>query len=265
MQGPGDPRSRYPYNAAPIAAPPHGAPHMQNGGGERFGETRVMQRSSAPGAYGTPPPNGYYAGAAPTGPQQAYIPPPPQPFVAPGPRAGAAQPSMTPMHASMVAPAAPIAARAPISAWPSAAGAANLNPMKSALGVLDAPKPKRALPASLAFVFPLVGVAVALLFDVIFLKIHIPGVGGYAWYLTTAFSFAVGGYTAAGYTRASRGLAMTAVVIGAIVYGLLDVGLSMALEGVTVADGLILGAKGLVIALITGGGGVQKAVRSKGD
>lgn len=106
---------------------------------------------------------------------------------------------------------------------------------------------------------------VALVFDVIFLKVHIPGIGGYAWYLTTALSFAGAGWAGIKWTRASKGLAMAAVTVAAIVYGIADLGLAMFVEDLTLGGAISLGAQGLAIALFTGVGGVHKGARDKED
>jgi hypothetical protein len=117
------------------------------------------------------------------------------------------------------------------------------------------------LPAPLSFVLGLVAVAVALVFDVVFPKVHIPGVGGYAWYLTTALSFAGAGWASIKWTRASKTVAMTAVGIAAVLYGVADVGLG--LEDLPMAGAIMLGAQGVGIGFFTGFGGVFKAMRDR--
>jgi hypothetical protein len=119
------------------------------------------------------------------------------------------------------------------------------------------------LPAPVSFVLGLVAVAVALVFDVIFLKVHIPGVGGWAWYLTTALSFAGAGWASIKWTRASRTVAMTAVGIAAVLYGVADVGLGLVLEDLSLASAIVLGAQGVGIGFFTGFGGVFKALRER--
>jgi hypothetical protein len=119
------------------------------------------------------------------------------------------------------------------------------------------------LPAPLALGFPLVAVLVALVFDVIFLKIHIPGIGGYAWYLTTALSFAGAGYLGIKWTRAGSGLVSGGLVVAGIIYGVLDLGLGLVLEELSMGSAMFLGIQGLVIALVTGFGGMYKALRQR--
>jgi len=121
------------------------------------------------------------------------------------------------------------------------------------------------LPAPVAFGLGLVAVAVALVFDVVFLHIHIPGVGSYAWYLTTALSFAGAGWAAIKWTRASRTVAMTALGFAAAVYGVADLGLGLVLENLPMAGAIMLGAQGVGIGIFTGFGGVFKALRERGD
>jgi hypothetical protein len=119
------------------------------------------------------------------------------------------------------------------------------------------------LPSAVAFGLGLVAVVVALVFDVIFLKVSIPGVGGYAWYLTTALSFAGAGYLGIKWTRASQGTAMAAVVVAGALYGVADLGLGLVLEGLVMSSALFLGVQGVVIACICGGGGVRKALAER--
>ena len=119
------------------------------------------------------------------------------------------------------------------------------------------------LPAPVSFMLGLVAVAIALVFDVVFLKVHIPGVGGYAWYLTTALSFAGAGWASIKWTRASRTVAMTAVVVASVLYGIADVGLGLVLEDLTMASAIVLGAQGVGIGIFTGFGGVFKALRER--
>jgi hypothetical protein len=121
----------------------------------------------------------------------------------------------------------------------------------------------RGLPSVLGFGLGLVAVFVALVFDVIFLRIHIPGAGGYAWYLTTALSFMAAGYGTAKWTRAGRSLAMTAVGVSAAFYGVADVGLGLGLEGLSMSGSMMLGVQGVVIALVVGFAGVVKGLRAK--
>jgi hypothetical protein len=121
------------------------------------------------------------------------------------------------------------------------------------------------MPSFFAFGMAIAAVAVALVCDVIFLRVHIPGVGGYAWYLTTALSFAGAGYGGHKFTKASRTLAMTAVALAGVAYGALDLGLGLVMEDLSMTSALILGIQGVAIALVCGGGGVTKAAREKND
>jgi hypothetical protein len=116
------------------------------------------------------------------------------------------------------------------------------------------------LPSAVAFGMGIAAVVVALVFDVIFLKVHIPGVGGYAWYLTTALSFAGAGYFAIKWTRATQSVAMTAVAVAGVLYGLSDIGLGLVLEDLAMGTAMFLGIQGFVIACVCGGGGVRKAL-----
>ncbi len=119
------------------------------------------------------------------------------------------------------------------------------------------------LPPAVAFGLAIAAVVVALVFDVIFLKVHIPGIGGYAWYLTTALSFAGAGFGAMKFTRATRTVALTAIGVAGVLYGFADLGLSMVLEDVTIGGAFFLGVQGLVIALVTGGGGIHRGARAR--
>lgn len=133
-----------------------------------------------------------------------------------------------------------------------------------AMGNLGAGVPKLSgLPAAATFGFGIVAVLVALVFDVIFLKVSIPGVGGYAWYLTTALSFAASGYFGIKWTKATQGTAMIAVVVAGILYGIADLGLGIVLEDLPMGGALFLGIQGVAIACICGGGGVRKALSER--
>lgn len=135
----------------------------------------------------------------------------------------------------------------------------------AAMGALSKMPQPAGLPSAVAFGLGIVAVLVALIFDVVFLKVHIPGVGGYAWYLTTALSFAAAGFGGAKWTRASQGTAYTAVAFAGIIYGLADIGLGLVLEDLAMSGALFLGIQGLVIAVVCGGGGVRKGVAAKED
>lgn len=134
--------------------------------------------------------------------------------------------------------------------------------LNAGLGNLAGKGPK-GLPAPISFGLTLGAVVIALVFDVIFLKVHIPGVGGYAWYLTTALSFAGAGWASIMWTKATKSLATTAMVVAGIVYGVADLGLGLVLEDLSMAGAIILGAQGVAIACVCGVGGIYKALRSK--
>jgi hypothetical protein len=121
------------------------------------------------------------------------------------------------------------------------------------------------LPAPIAFGLALGAVVVALVFDVIFLKVHIPGVGSYAWYLTTALSFAGAGWGSATWTRASKMTALTAMGIAAVLYGAADLGLGLVLEELSLGGAIVLGAQGVAIACVTGFGAIYKGFAAKDD
>ncbi len=111
------------------------------------------------------------------------------------------------------------------------------------------------LPAALAFALGIGAVVLALVFDVVFLNIHIPGVGGYAWYLSTALTFAGAGYAGAKWTRATRTTAMVAIGIAGARRGL---GLGLVLRP-RVRLRHLPRAQGVVIALVTGFDGIHHA------
>lgn len=138
----------------------------------------------------------------------------------------------------------------------------SMGALGGALGGMAGKQPS-GLPAVLSFPLGMVAVLVALVFDVIFLKIHIPGVGSYAWYLTTALSFAGAGWASIKWTKASKTVAMTAVGVAAAIYGVADLGLGLVLEDLSLGGAIVLGAQGVGIGLFTGFGGVFKALRER--
>ncbi|MBS2016206.1 MAG: hypothetical protein JST00_25210 [Deltaproteobacteria bacterium] len=224
----------------PQSYPQPGQPHQGHPVGPQ-----PMSHSAPPGAYGAPPPG------APMQPMQAMpspYPPPPS-YSQPPPQQHQAQPQA---HAG----------------WGVGGVSVGLPGMPSfganALGGLAAKGPK-GLPAPVSFGLTLAAVVIALVFDVIFLKIHIPGVGGYAWYLTTALSFAGAGWASIMWTKASKSIATTAMVVAGVLYGIADLGLGLVLEDLSMAGAIILGAQGVAIACVCGMGGVYKALRSKED
>jgi len=162
--------------------------------------------------------------------------------------------------------AAPAPAPAPQQGWagqmPGIGGLPSFGVPKGFASSVPQPS---GLPSVLAFGLGLVAVFVALAFDIVFLKVHVPGVGAYAWYLTTALSFAGAGYGGAKWTRASRTLAMTAVGIAGVLYGIADLGLGLVMEDLSLTGAIILGAQGVAIAFVTGFGGVYRGLRAKED
>ncbi|MDB4938212.1 MAG: hypothetical protein JWP87_5184 [Labilithrix sp.] len=158
----------------------------------------------------------------------------------------------------------PPAAPPPAGAWGGHVGGAGMNmPRFGAMPGLGTMDRIGGLPAPLSFGLGLVAAFVALVFDVIFLKVHVPGVGGYAWYLTTALSFAGAGWASIRWTRASKTIAMAAVGVAAALYGVADVGLGLVVEDLSMAGAIVLGAQGVGIGLFTGFGGVFKAMRER--
>jgi hypothetical protein len=182
---------------------------------------------------------GYAVRPAPSAPPPAYGTHPPPPY------AQAQQP-----YPSPIPPAPGFGMNLPPMAMPKAFG--------------NVAEPT-GLPAAFAFGLGLAAVVVALVFDVVFLKVHIPGIGGYAWYLTTALSFAGAGYAGLKWTQATQGIAMTAAAVAAVAYGALDLGLGLVLEGLSLGGSIVLAAQGIAIALVCGIGGVQRARREMNE
>lgn len=148
---------------------------------------------------------------------------------------------------------------------PGLGGMGGLGGLGNAIGRAGAGVPQPSgLPAALAFALGIGAVVLALVFDVVFLNIHIPGVGGYAWYLSTALTFAGAGYAGAKWTRATRTTAMVAIGIAGALYGVADLGLGLVLESLEFGSAIFLGAQGVVIALVTGFGGIHRGLRDKG-
>jgi hypothetical protein len=141
------------------------------------------------------------------------------------------------------------------------AGVPKIPGMDQAFGQIKGPV---GMPSALAFGFGIVAVVVALVFDVIFLNVNVPGVGGYAWYLSTALSFAAAGFAGAKFTKATRSTALTAIGVAGALYGIADLGLGIALEHMPMGDALFLGVQGVAIAIFTGSGGVYKGLRARG-
>ncbi len=119
------------------------------------------------------------------------------------------------------------------------------------------------MPAALSFVMGLGAVIIALVFDVIFTKISIPGVGAYVWYATTALSFAGAGYGSALFTKAGRGLTTGVVIGSALIYGAGDLSLGLVLEEMDFSSAIFLGAQGIGIGIFCGLGGMYRGAQQK--
>jgi hypothetical protein len=278
MQG-HDPRFGQPPQYTP---PPSGQGYGQQG----YGQQGSAQPSAAQPGLGQPASGQPLTYGHATGPAQAYAPPqaygqvpgasPVQaygqgasPVQAYGPGASPVQaygPGASPVQAygqpHSYPPPSPAAAPAP-GGWQAqmAARAGNLN-LPGGLGKAGQIS---GLPAPVAFGLGLVAVLVALVFDVIFLKVHIPGVGSYAWYLTTALSFAGAGWASIKWTRASKTVATTALGFAAALYGLADLGLGLVVEDLSLVGAIMLGAQGVAIGVFCGFGGVFKAIRERDE
>jgi len=272
MQGPTDPRFGRPQFGNPNGVAPQ-QPHAAQGQGHPVGP-RPQPAYGNPGG-SAPPPAPSHTGQAqaygqpPSYPPQAYGQPsyPPQAYGQPAygqPPAQAygqppqPQPYGQPQQPAPSEPPHPFGHHVPSFGLPRGLGGALAG---AASGV---PQPS-GLPAAVSFGLAFAAVLVALVFDVIFLKIHIPGVGSYAWYLTTALSFAGAGWASIMWTRASKSLATTAMAIAGVVYGAADLGLGLVLEDLSLVGAIILGAQGVAIAVVCGGGGVFKALRAKDE
>jgi hypothetical protein len=274
---PGDPRfPPGPSFGAPSAPYPQQPQQAQQGFGQQaqqgFGQPPQQAYGQPPAqqAYGQPPVQQAYS-QPPA--QQAYGQPPAQAFGQPAQQAYGQPPAqqayVPPPQPNYGAPTSynPPPPQQPSSHGPSFGlpGMGGMGGLAGAgLGKMGAALPQLSgMPAAFAFGFGLIAVVVALVFDVIFLKIHIPGVGGYAWYLTTALSFAGAGYLGIKWTRATQGTAMTAVAMAGVLYGIADLGLGLVLEDLPMGSALFLGIQGLVIAAICGGGGARKALAER--
>jgi hypothetical protein len=122
---------------------------------------------------------------------------------------------------------------------------------------------ERALPPAFALFLAVIAVAAALACDFVFLQVRVPGLGAYAWYLTTALSFFTAGYGTASLTRADRGVASTSVMFAAALYGAADVALALFVETLTLHEAIVLAAQGVAIALIAGWGGARRGFRAR--
>ena len=258
---PGDPR--FPPGPRPHAGPPsYGAPSSPY---------PQQQAQQAPQGYGQPAQQGYVQpaqqayGQPPA--QQGYVPPAPQGYVPPAQQGYVppAQPNYGAPGSYGPPPQQPSPSHGPGFGIPGMGGLGGMGGLAgTGLGKMGAALPQLSgMPSVFAFGFGLIAVVVALVFDVVFLKIHIPGVGGYAWYLTTALSFAGAGYLGIKWTRATQTTAMMAVALAGVVYGVADLALGLVLEDLPMGSALFLGIQGLVIAAICGGGGVRKALAER--
>ena len=191
-------------------------------------------------------------------PGQAYHTPPPPPYAPP--QSHHAQPSYDALRDP--GRGAPPSQAAPVGF--GFAGVGFSAPKVPGMAAFDQIKGPSGMPSALAFGFGIVAVVVALVFDVIFLNVNVPGVGGYAWYLSTALSFAAAGFAGAKFTKATRSLALTAIGVAGAIYGFADLGLGIALEHMPMGEALFLGVQGVAIAIFTGSGGVVKGLRAKG-
>ncbi len=259
MQGSGDPRFGYPR-----------APHAGHA-------AQPYAPQGSPGSY---PPAHSQAPAQPTygqyGQPQTYGQPQAQ-YGQPQAQYGQQQMQQQQMqqqqgyaHPAGPRPSAPPPAQAPQAGWGGNLGVSvggigvsmpGIPGMGNMAGAFA--KAPTGLPPVMAFGMAIAAVLIALVFDVIFLKVHIPGIGGYAWYLTTALSFAGAGFGAMKMTRASKKLALTAIGCAAAIYGVADLGLGLVLEDLTLGSALFLGIQGVVIGIVTGGGGVHRGGRAR--
>ena len=247
---PGDPRF-------PPGPRPHAGPPSYGAASPPYPQQPQAQQQAAPQGYGQAGQQAY--GQQPG--QQAYgQPPAPQAYVPPPqPNYGAPTSYNPPPPQQQASPS-----HAPSFGLPGMGGMGGL--AGAGLGKMGAALPQLSgMPSVFAFGFGLIAVVLALVFDVIFLKIHIPGVGGYAWYLTTALSFAGAGWASIKWTKASKTVAMTALGVAAALYGVADLGLGLVLEDLSMAGAMMLGAQGVAIALFTGFGGVFKAMRDRDE
>ena len=256
---PGDSRFPHPNGPRPDVGPQgYGAPNAQQPQAQAYGQA---QGYGQPQAYGQAP---AYGQAQAYGQPQAYG--QQQPAYGQQPPAYGQQPQAygqpqaqqyaQPSPSSVPPQASPYGALPGMGALGGLAGA-GMGRMAGALPAVSG------LPSAVAFGLGIAAVVVALVFDVIFLKVHIPGVGGYAWYLTTALSFAGAGYFGIKWTRASQATAMTSVAVAGVLYGIADIGLGLVLEDLAMGSAMFLGIQGLVIACICGGGGVRKALAER--
>ena len=257
---PGD--NRFPPGPRPYAGQPQPQPYSQPPQQPPYGQQPQSYGQPQQPPYGQQPPQAAYGQQPPQAygqpqPPQAYGQPPAPQAYAPPPQPSYGAPAAYQPQAQQAAPS-----HAPSFGLPGMGGMGGL--AGAGLGKMGAALPQLSgLPSVFAFGFGLGAVVLALVFDVIFLKVHIPGVGGYAWYLTTALSFAGAGYFGIKWTRATQATAMMSVAMAAVLYGIADLGLGVVLEDLPMGSALFLGIQGLVIAAICGGGGVRKALAER--
>jgi hypothetical protein len=260
------PQPQSPYGQPPQPQSPYGQPPQPQGYGQPAQPQAYGQPPQPQSPYGQPPqPQGYGQPAQPQAygqppqPQSPYgQPPQPQsPYGQPPQAQGYGQPQGYPGPQPGAPPQQQQGGWGGMPGLPGAPGFAD------AAGALNKLQPARGMPAPLAFGFGIVAVVVALVFDVIFLKVSIPGVGGYAWYLTTALSFAGAGYASTNWTKAGTTLGYVAAGVAGVLYGCADLGLGLVLEDLPMGAALTLGIQGVVIALVCGVGGVNRGAAMK--
>ncbi len=234
-------------------------------GGMRFQETTlVMPR---PAMLAAPPPQPPLAPPA-DGAMTRFAPAVVPPSMAPAPMAPMQAPVAAPPSPSMMPalPAGFVGLPGSAMGGMGAMGAMGVTAATPAMpmvgGAAGAGSPSGLSPA-VAFALSAGAVVVALVFDALFLRVHIPGVGGYAWYLTTALSFGVAGFGGAKWTRARVATVNTVAVLAAVAYGIADVALGLVVEHLSMQSALFLGAQGLVIGLVCGAGGVRRGLAGR--
>ncbi len=110
--------------------------------------------------------------------------------------------------------------------------------------------PRAGVPG-LSLVCGAVSAAVALGFDVVFMK-YPAGWLGYLWYVTTVASFGGGAFLAARATPiAARRAGLGVLLAFGASYGAIDIGLAMALQHQTFSGALFGGVLGAAIACIS--------------
>jgi len=236
-------------------------------------QQQMQQQGQPPGQYSQRPPIQPYAQYTPPAPQQqpqsyapqqpqSYAPQQPQSYAPQQPQSYAPPPQQPPQMA--YAPQQPQQPQVGFGFGGVSVGlpgVPNIPGMDAAFGKIKGPS---GMPSALAFGFGIAAAVIALVFDVIFLNVDVPGIGGYAWYLSTALTFAAAGFAGAKFTKATRTTALTAIGVAGAIYGIADLGMGIVLEHMPMGDALFLGIQGVVIAIFTGSGGVYKGLRARG-